>query len=197
MLELALEDIRRQGVNHLVVETYRPQERQNYLYCQGRTVAECVSKGINQAFAEAYSNPKTGKVTWTLNSVHKSRKAVDVVPQRVINGKLTAIWNTADPQTQIIIKTMQKYGFEAGANWTSSPDSPHFQVKGEFTNLFDAKHNTVYVTRAMQTALGIKTTGKWDSGTDAAVITFRKSQKYKTLTAILGADALRELLSRL
>jgi peptidoglycan L-alanyl-D-glutamate endopeptidase CwlK len=40
MLELALDDIRRQGTNPLVVETYRPQERQNYLYCQGRTTSE-------------------------------------------------------------------------------------------------------------------------------------------------------------
>lgn len=197
MLELAIEDIRKQGVNPLVIETYRPQERQNYLYCQGRTVAECVAKGINQAFATAYCNPKAGKVTWTLNSVHKSRKAVDVVPQRIVNGKMTAIWNTQDPQTQIIIRTMQKYGFEAGANWTSSPDSPHFQVKGEFTNLFDAKHNTVHVTKVIRTALGIKATGKWDSDTDASVIAFRKSQKYKSLTAIIGADALRVLLSRL
>lgn len=197
MLELAVNDIRRQLVNPLVVETYRPQERHNYLYCQGRTVAECVARGINQAFAEAYCNPKAGKVTWTLNSVHKTRKAVDVVPQRIINGRMVAIWNSADPQTQIIIRTMQKYGFEAGANWVTTPDSPHFQVKAEFTNLFDRNHNTDFVTKAIQTALGINADGKWGNGTDAAVIAFRKSQHYKTLTPILGADALRVLLSRL
>jgi len=197
MLDLALTDIKSHGVNPLVVETYRPQERQNYLYCQGRTIAECTQKGINKSFAEAYCNPGAGKVTWTLNSVHKSRKAIDVVPQRKVDSKMAAIWNTKDPQTQIIIKTMQKYGFEAGANWTSSPDSPHFQVKGDFTNVFDRKHTTPYVTRAIQTALGIKADGKWGPGTDTAVIAFRKSQKYKTLTGILGADALKVLLSRL
>jgi peptidoglycan L-alanyl-D-glutamate endopeptidase CwlK len=197
MLVLALKDIRKQMVNPLIVETYRPQERHNYLYCQGRTVAECVAKGINQAFASAYCNPKSGKVTWTLNSVHKTRKAVDVVPQRVVNGKMTAIWNTADPQTQIIIKTMQKYGFEAGANWTKTPDSPHFQVKGEFTNIFDRNHNTVYVTKAIQTALDIDPDGKWGEDTDNAVIAFRKSQQYSVITPILGADALKALLSRL
>ncbi|MDE7425850.1 MAG: M15 family metallopeptidase [Lachnospiraceae bacterium] len=25
---------------------------------------------------------------------------------------------------------MEKYGFEPGAKWKNSPDSPHFQVKG-------------------------------------------------------------------
>ena len=84
-----------------------------------KATAECVAKGINQSFASAYCSPKAGKVTWTLNSVHKSRKAVDVVPQRKVNGKVVAIWNVKDPQTQIIIKTMEKYGLEAGANWTT------------------------------------------------------------------------------
>ena len=111
------------------------------------------SQGINQSFATAYCSPKAGKVTWTLNSVHKSRKAVDVIPQRIVKGKMTAIWNTRDPQTQIIIKTMQRYGFEAGANWTSTPDSPHFQVKGDFTNIFDGKHNTSFVTKVIQAKL--------------------------------------------
>lgn len=199
MLELALEDIRSQGVKPLVVETYRPQERHNYLYCQGRTIAEVVAKGISQPFAAAYCNPKAGKVTWTLNSVHKSRKAVDVVPQRMINGKMTAIWNTKDPHTQIIIKTMQKYGFEAGANWTTSPDSPHFQVKGDFTTIFDAKHNTEYVTRAIQKKLNerecnhITADGKWKSDTTEAINRFRKCMGYKTALGQIGAEAFKAL----
>lgn len=197
MLELALEDIRSQGVNPLVVETYRPQERQNYLYCQGRTIAEATAKGINSTFAKAYCNPKAGKVTWTLNSVHKSRKAVDVVPQR--NGK--AIWNTKDKDTQIIIYTMQKYGFEAGANWTTTPDSPHFQVKGDFANVFDAKHNTVFVTKVIQSALNKKECnnlmldGKWGKATTEAVNRFRKCMGYKTALGQIGAEALRALFT--
>lgn len=197
MLELALDDIRRQGVNPLVVETYRPQERQNYLYCQGRTIAECVAKGINKTIAAAYCSPKVGKKTWTLNSVHKSRKAIDLVPQRFIKGKMTAIWNVNDPQTQIIIKTMQKYGFEAGANWTSSPDSPHFQVDGEFTDQFDAKHTTAYVTKAVQRALGLTVDGKWGKVTTDTVNDFRKYQGYKTANGQLGHEAIRVLMSSL
>lgn len=201
MLELALADIRKQGVNPLVVETYRPQERQDYLYCQGRTIAECVAKGINQSFAAAYCNPKAGKVTWTLNSVHKSRKAVDVVPQRVVNGKMTAIWNTKDPQTQIIIRTMQKYGFEAGANWTTTPDSPHFQVKADFTNVFDRSHNTTFVTKAIQAKLNerecnqLVVDGKWGPATVAAVNRFRRCMGYKTQLGQIGSEAFKALFS--
>jgi len=197
MLELALDDIKAQGVNPLIVETYRPQERQNYLYCQSRTIAKCVAEGINKAFAEAYCNPRVNPVTRTLNSVHKSRKAVDIVPQRKVNGKMTAVWNTDDSQTQIIIKTMQKYGFEAGANWDNFVDSPHFQVKGSFTTVFDANHTTPYVTRAIQTALGINADGKWGNGTTKAVNDFRRSQGYKTIDGQLGAEALKVLLTRL
>lgn len=201
MLELAIADIKSQGVNPLIVETYRPQERQNYLYCQGRTIAEATAKGINRSFAEAYCSPKAGKVTWTLNSVHKSRKAVDVVPQRVVNGKMTAIWNTKDPQTQIIIKTMQKYGFEAGANWVNSPDSPHFQVKGNFTNVFDRKNNTTFVTRAIQSRLNerecnqLKVDGDWGNKTVDAINRFRKCRGYKTQLGQIGAVAFRDLFS--
>lgn len=201
MLELALSEIKEQGVNPLVVETYRPQERQNYLYCQGRTIAECTAKGISTSFAKAYCNPKAGKVTWTLNSVHKSRKAVDVVPQRKVNGKMTAIWNTKDPQTQIIIRTMQKYGFEAGANWTTTPDSPHFQVKADFTNIFDGKHNTSFVTKAIQDKLNerecndLDVDGKWGSATTAAVNRFRRCMNYKTQLGQIGAEAFKALFS--
>lgn len=199
MLELAIADIKSQGVNPLIVETYRPQERQNYLYCQGRTITECVSKGINQSFASAYCSPKAGKVTWTLNSVHKSRKAVDVVPQRKVNGKMTAIYNIKDPQTQIIITIMQKYGFEAGANWTTTPDSPHFQVKGDFTNVFDRKHTTPFVTKAIQSKLNdrecnqLVVDGKWGPATTEAVNRFRRCMGYKTQLGQIGSEAFRAL----
>ena len=134
-LELALIDIRKQGINPLVGETFRPAERQKYLYCQGRTILECIAQGISKTFAAAYTAPKAQKVTWTLDSIHIQRKAVDVVPQRVINGKMTAIWNSQDIETRAIINTMAKYGFEPGANWKTNPDSPHFQVKGDFDTI--------------------------------------------------------------
>lgn len=201
MLNLALADIRKQGVNPLVVETYRPQERQNYLYCQGRTIAECTAKGIITTFARAYCCPKAKKVTWTLSSVHKSRKAVDVVPQRKVKGKMTAIWNAKDKQTQIIINTMARYGFEPGANWKTNPDSPHFQVNGNFTNTFYKGHTTSFVTMAVQIALnrkikaGLATDGIWGAKTTAAVNSFRKKMKYTYRdNGKLASKALKELL---
>lgn len=200
MLELAIEDIKKQGVNPLIVETYRPQDRQNYLYCQGRTIDECVTKGINKAFATKHCNIKVSKVTWTLSSIHKNRKAVDVVPQRKIDGKMTAIWNAKYKETIIIINTMKKYGFEAGVDWKTTPDSPHFQVDGNFTNVFDISHNTKFVTIAIQTALNRKINanltvdGIWKAKTDDAVIKFRKAMKYKNHSGIIGAGAFKELM---
>lgn len=200
MLELALEDIRSQGIDPLVVETYRPQARQNYLYCQGRTISEATAKGISSSFAKAYCNPKGAKITWTLNSVHKSRKAVDVVPQRKVNGEMIAIWNSKDKQTRAIINTMAKYGFEPGANWKSNPDSPHFQVKGNFTTTFYKGHTTKFVTMAVQIALnkktgaGLKLDGDWGKKTTDAVNVWRKSKKWQQ-NGKIGAAALKELLS--
>lgn len=200
MLELALEDIRSQGINPLVVETYRPQARQNYLYCQGRTVSEITAKGISKSFAQAYSAPKAIKVTWTLSSVHKSRKAVDVVPQRKVNGEMKAIWNSNDKQTKAIINTMARYGFEPGVNWKSNPDSPHFQVKGNFTTTFYKGHTTKFVTMAIQIALnkkigaGLKLDGDWGKKTTDAVNKWRKSKKW-IQNGKLGEAALKALLS--
>lgn len=200
LIELALADIKRQGVNPLIVETYRSQERQNQLYCQGRTIAECTSKGISSQTAKAYCTPKAGKVTWTLNSIHKSRKAVDVVPQRIVGGKMTAIWNTNDPHTQIIIKTMKRYGFEAGADWKTTPDSPHFQVKGDFSNEFKKGYTTTFVTKVIQQALnkkinaGLVVDGSWGAKTTAAVNKWRKSVGYKKISCI-GATAIKKLLT--
>lgn len=197
MLQLALVDIRKQGVNPLVVETYRDQIRQNYLYCQKRTIAEAVAKGISPAFAEAYCNPNAEiKATDTLSSLHTLRKAVDIVPQRVIGGKIKAIWDRSDKQTQIIIKTMTKYGFEAGANWKTFIDSPHFQVEGSFASYFNSKNTTAYVTRAIQAALGIVVDGSWGAKTTDAVNSFRKVNGWSK-NGKLGPEALKVLLSRL
>jgi peptidoglycan L-alanyl-D-glutamate endopeptidase CwlK len=203
LLELALKDIRAKGVNPLIVETYRPQERQNQLYCQGRTVAECIAKGIPKATAEKYCDPKVGKVTWTLNSIHRLRKAVDIVPQRLVAGKMTAIWNSNDKQTLIIINTMRDYGFEPGADWKKTPDSPHFQINSSFslTGYFDCVNATKEVTEMIQRALNKKINadlvvdGKWGPWTTAAVNEFRKAQKYSSINGKLGITALKALLS--
>ena len=129
-----MKHLKKEGITPLVVETYRSKERQYFLYGQGRTEVECCKAGMPKTAAKHYARSGS-KVTWTLNSIHIQRCAVDVVPKR--NGK--AIWNSADPETILIVKYMSAVGFEAGANWVNSPDSPHFQVKGITGKFFTKK----------------------------------------------------------
>lgn len=195
MLAAALADIKAQGVMPLVVETYRAKERQYYLYGHGRTAAQCTAAGVPADKAKKYANPSASKVTWTLNSIHIQRKAVDVIPVR--SGK--AIWDAKDKDTKKIISAMEKYGFEAGANWTSSPDSPHYQVKGTFTTVFMQGKNTVFVTKTIQKALknkGLysgKIDGIWGAATTKAVNKFRKAQGWKE-SGKIGKQGLKKLL---
>lgn len=194
-LNLALADLKEQGVNPLVVETLRTKERQYYLYGQGRTKEQCKAKGV----PVKYAAPDKAKVTWTLNSIHITGFAVDVVPQREVNGKMTAIWNTKDKDTQKIIATMIRYGFEAGANWTSSPDSPHYQVKGVKGITYSQINTNTMVTTAIQIALneaidaGLVVDGKWGAKTTAAVNEFRRRNGWKE-SGVLGKKALKKLL---
>lgn len=147
----ALEDIKSQGVNPLVVETYRSQARQNKLYAQGRTAPG-------------------NKVTWTRNSKHTSRKAIDIVPQR--SGK--AIWNAKDKDFVIIINTMIAYGFEAGHNWKNNIDSAHFQIDGNFTTSFRKECTTREITKMTQAKVNTKVDGSWGKDTEASVKTFQQ-----------------------
>ncbi|MGE7954798.1 M15 family metallopeptidase, partial [Lysinibacillus xylanilyticus] len=89
--------------NIFITETYRSQERQNYLYAQGRT--------------------RPGQiVTWTLNSNHKSRLAWDIAvapPQSLYDvTTLNRIGAIA-----------RKLGITWGGDWVGSIDRPHFEVK--------------------------------------------------------------------
>ncbi len=198
MLNVALQEIKAAGVTPLVVETYRSKERQYYLYGKGRTAAQCSAAGIPAAKAKKYAKPGQAQVTWTLNSIHIQRKAVDVIPVR--NGK--AIWDAKDKDTKTIIKIMTKYGFEAGANWTKSPDSPHYQVKGTFNKVFMRGKNTVFVTKAIQEALknqGVyagKIDGIWGADTTKAINKYRKQNKWLQ-NGKIGKAGLKKLLGSL
>ena len=89
MLNVALDKIRKKKITPLVVETYRPKERQYYLYGQGRSVATCIGAGMPKLYAQKYAR-SGNKVTWTLNSIHIQRCAVDIIPQR--NGNYGVCW---------------------------------------------------------------------------------------------------------
>lgn len=198
MLNVALDKIRRKKITPLVVETYRPKERQYYLYGQGRSVATCIGAGMPKSYAQKYAR-SGNKVTWTLNSIHIQRCAVDLIPQR--NGK--AIWDSKDKDTKEIISIMESVGFEAGANWSSSPDSPHFQVKGISLNgnCFTKNNTTKFVTKVIQKKLkkagfynDYAVDGCWGKATDNAIKKWKKSLGWK-VNAKIGATALKKLLS--
>lgn len=198
MLNAALSRIRGRKITPLVVETYRPLERQYYLYGQGRSAAACTGAGMPRKYAQKYARGGS-KVTWTLNSIHITRCAVDLIPQR--KGK--AIWNSQDKDTKQIISIMESVGFEAGANWSSSPDSPHFQVKGitERGKYFTKSNNNKYVTKVIQKQLkkagfynNYAIDGSWGTATDNAIKKWKKSLSWKVNKKI-GNKALKKLLS--
>ena len=200
MLNKAISLIKKKGISPLIVETYRPKERQYYLYGKGRSYSTCLGAGVPAAYAQKYAKPNERKCTWTLNSIHIKRCAVDIVPQR--GGQ--AIWNVKDVQSQEIIKIMQSVGFEAGANWKSSPDSPHHQVKGisPTGKSFSRKNTTKYVTTMIQKRLkklglyaDYAVDGDWGKATDAAVKKWNKLIGQGS-SASIGVKSLTMLLDR-
>lgn len=97
---LFLERCRRRGLDVFVTETYRSQERQDYLYSLGRTRAG-------------------NKVTWTKSSRHTSRRAWDIACRGGV------LYNTAVlAQCGAVAAEL---GITWGGAW-STPDTPHFEV---------------------------------------------------------------------
>ncbi|MGE7113958.1 M15 family metallopeptidase [Lysinibacillus sp. NPDC047702] len=92
--------------NIFITETHRSQERQNYLYAQGRT--------------------RPGQiVTWTLTSNHKSRLAWDIAV-----GPPQSLY---DVTTLNRVGTIaRKLGITWGGDWVGSIDRPHFEVKSSW-----------------------------------------------------------------
>ena len=92
------------GYDIFITETYRSQERQNYLYSLGRT------------------RPGS-KVTWTKNSRQTSRRAWDIATH---GGNLydRAILQKCG-------EIAKKLGITWGGTW-SMPDTPHFEITGDW-----------------------------------------------------------------
>ena len=102
---LFISECKKQGINVFITETYRSQERQDYLYEQGRT--------------------RPGKVvTWTRNSNHKSRMAWDIAVSPPL-----ALYDKS-----VIAKAGKiagELGIEWGGTW-KTPDTPHFQINSNW-----------------------------------------------------------------
>ncbi len=103
---LFLAECKRQGLNVLITETYRSQERQNYLYSQGRT-------------------RPGNKVTWTKSSRHTSRRAWDICKN--VKGQEysdSAFFKQCG-------EVAKKYGITWGGTW-KIPDTPHFEISEDW-----------------------------------------------------------------
>lgn len=99
---LFLSKCRERGLKVLITETYRSQQRQNYLYEQGRS--------------------RSGKiVTWTKNSRHTSRRAWDICQN--IKGK-----EYSDSRFFKACGDIAKsLGITWGGTWKQA-DTPHFEI---------------------------------------------------------------------
>lgn len=112
---LFLEKCKTSGLNVLITETYRSQERQNYLYEQGRT-------------------RPGNKVTWTKNSRHTSRRAWDICQnvkgkEYADSGFFKACGNIA-----------KKLNITWGGTWKQA-DTPHFEIDVEWTPPEESEDN--------------------------------------------------------
>ncbi len=99
---LFMAECRKQGLNVLITETYRSQERQNYLYAQGRTRSGNV-------------------VTWTKNSRHTSRRAWDICKN--IKGQEYSDASFFKKCGEVA----KKFNITWGGTW-KTPDTPHFEI---------------------------------------------------------------------
>ena len=105
--KLFLERCAENGLKVRITETYRSQERQNYLYEQGRT-------------------RPGNKVTWTKNSRHTSRRAWDICQN--IKGKEYS-------DSEFFLKCgriAERLGITWGGSWKQA-DTPHFEIDTNWT----------------------------------------------------------------
>jgi peptidoglycan L-alanyl-D-glutamate endopeptidase CwlK len=101
-----------QGIDLLVISTFRDAESQNALYLQGRANP-----------GKVVTNAQAGQ------SFHNYRCAVDVVPIR--DGKL--VWDAKDAVWQAIGKIGKDQGLEWAGDWKRFKELAHFQYTGGLT----------------------------------------------------------------
>jgi peptidoglycan L-alanyl-D-glutamate endopeptidase CwlK len=125
-----------QGLRYSVLETLRAKEVQEAYYAQGRRPLEEIN-GLRKKAGLYLLGAEEGKriVTKTMESVHLTGKAADIVP--VIDGKIP--WNITAENAELWL-TFGRLGQEAGLEWggTWNPldrfgigwDAPHYQHLG-------------------------------------------------------------------
>lgn len=102
---LFMERCAKAGYDIFITETYRSQERQDYLYTLGRVRSGNI-------------------VTWTHNSRHTSRRAWDIACRGgdLYNAAVLAGCG----------RVAAELGITWGGTWKSSPDMPHFEVSSDW-----------------------------------------------------------------
>jgi peptidoglycan L-alanyl-D-glutamate endopeptidase CwlK len=125
--------LEQRGFHYSVVETLRTQAVQTAYYAQGRKPLAEINELRKKAGLYLLGETEGKRiVTKTMNSVHLTGRAADIVP--VIDGKIP--WNiTAD--NAALWRTFGALGQEAGLEWGGSwtPldrfgigwDAPHYQ----------------------------------------------------------------------
>ena len=117
----------------MVLEGVRTREQCMINYGKGRTIAQCIAKGV----PAKYTNPNAAKVTWLNNpfaSKHTVGKAVDLVPYPVDWNDLKKF----DTIAQAMLQASKELGIPIrwGADWDADgkprergeSDSPHFEI---------------------------------------------------------------------
>ena len=117
----------------MVLEGVRTRQQCMVNYGKGRTIAQCVAKGV----PAQYANPNAAKVTWLNNpfaSKHCDGKAVDLVPYPVDWNDLKKF----DAIAQAMLQAAKELNVPIrwGADWDGDgkprergeSDSPHFEI---------------------------------------------------------------------
>lgn len=100
-----IKNVNSRGISIVITETWRSQERQEYLYSLGRTRPGNI-------------------VTWTLQSKHLLGEAIDIA--FIKDGKVTY-----DGDWNLIGRVGEIHGLTWGGRFPS-PDRPHFQFNSDW-----------------------------------------------------------------
>lgn len=155
----------------IIVEGVRTKERQLELFGKGRDINDLIDY-MSKDQAAKYAKPAESKVTWTLNSLHLTGKAVDIAGYK--DNKIK--WE----RNIFLINTMSSVGFECGAHWKKNVDTPHYQINLKYPKRYTvSKNNTApHLTFCIQKALTrkgypVKCDGIYGSETITAVKEFK------------------------
>lgn len=102
-LERGVADCRNRGLRVYVFETWRSDERQKWLYAQGRTRP-----------GDIVTNARNAMSGW-----HFFGLAADIIHE-------TKLWDVRDSWWEEVAQVMKLHGLDWGGDWTH-PDRPHFQ----------------------------------------------------------------------